>query len=78
MKLRKEITMIDRRRLLCISKKAFKLNGYEIRVGELVDVTHVNEEVGVKTMVRFIDRFGNPHVMEMCRFGELFDYDCEI
>ena len=68
----------DRKRLLFVATKKTVHNGYGFAKGELVDVTHINIEVGVRSLVRVVDMYGNSHTMKFETFNRNFAYDCII
>ena len=61
-------------RLLCIAKEGTSINGYGIRKNEIVEVTHINIEVGKKSLLTFKDMYGNTHVLDDKGFFNRFKY----
>ncbi len=66
-----------RPRLLYVVTKTKSVNGYQFIKDELIDVTHVNEEVGVRTVITFKDRNNNTFTMDIEQFSKIFKFDCE-
>ena len=62
-------------RLLCTAKEATSINGYGIRKSEIVEVTHINIEIGTLTKLTFRDMHGNTHTLDDKGFFSRFEVD---
>lgn len=62
-------------RLYYIAKDGMTINGYGIRKNEMVNVTHINIEVGKRVLMTFTDMYNNTHAMDDKAFHSKFKFD---